>query len=118
MDLEAQFEEYVDSSDEDVAEDLLDYRDDSGLKMKFKPNARFEVYSKLFTNLLQENDVATMYPIQTMAMTQDSTRAITVTKRDDCESYVKMYNMQTQELSFEEKIGGGPEQFIRVKEVE
>jgi len=47
-----------------------------------------------------------MYPIQTMAISQDSTRAITVTKRDEWESYVKMYSMQTQELTFEEKFGG------------
>jgi hypothetical protein len=73
----------------------LNYRNEEGKQVKYKPNPRFLAYSKIFTNLLQESDVATMYPIQTMAITQDSTRAITVTKRDDWESYVKMYSMQT-----------------------
>ena len=59
-----------------------------------------------------------MYPIQTMAISQDSTRAITVTKRDEWESYVKMYSMQTQELTFEEKFGGDENQYIKIKEVE
>ena len=59
-----------------------------------------------------------MYPIQTMAISQDSTRTLTVTKRDENESYVKMYSMQTQELTFEEKIGGGEDQYIKIKEIE
>lgn len=53
-----------------------------------------------------------------MAITQDSTRALTVTKREENESYVKMYSLQTQELTFEEKIGGGEDQYIKVKEIE
>ena len=59
-----------------------------------------------------------MYPIQTMLISQDSSVAITVTKADETESWIKMYSMQTQELTFEEKIGGSPEQYIKVKEVE
>ena len=53
-----------------------------------------------------------------MAISQDSTRTLTVTKRDENESYVKMYSMQTQELTFEEKIGGGEDQYIKIKEIE
>jgi hypothetical protein len=41
-----------------------------------------------------------------------------VTKAHDWESYVKMYSMQTQELAFEEKIGGQMDQYIKCKEVE
>jgi len=53
-----------------------------------------------------------------MAISQDSTRAITVTKAHDWESYVKMYDMETQEITFEEKIGGDKDQYIKCKEVE
>lgn len=59
-----------------------------------------------------------MYPIVTMAISFDSTRAITVTKKDDKESYIKMYDLNTYELTFEEKIGGERDQYIKVKEIE
>jgi hypothetical protein len=36
----------------------------------------------------------------------DSTRAITVTKRNEKEYYIKMYDLETYEMTFEEKIGG------------
>jgi hypothetical protein len=68
--------------------------------------------------LLEENSVPTMYPIQTMAISGDSSRTLTVTKREENESYIKMYSMQTQELTFEEKIGGGEDQYIKIKEIE
>lgn len=53
-----------------------------------------------------------------MAISFDSTRAITVTKKDDKESYIKMYDLNTSELCFEELIGGQPDQYIKVKDVE
>lgn len=51
-------------------------------------------------------------------ITYDSQRAVTVTKKDDREYYVKMYSLDTYALLFEEKIGGGPKQYIKLKEVE
>ena len=50
-------------------------------------------YAKIFTNLLSQCQVRTMYPIQTMLISQDSSRAITVTKADENESWIKMYSM-------------------------
>ena len=47
-----------------------------------------------------------------------STRAITVTKRNDREYYVKMYDLESYELTFEEKIGGKPDSYIKLKDVE
>lgn len=55
-----------------------------------------------------------MYPIVTMIITYDSSRAITVTKKDDHESFVKMYDLETYELTFEEKFAGD---YIKLKEV-
>lgn len=59
-----------------------------------------------------------MYPICSMIITYDSTKAITVTKRDDKEYYVKQYDLETYLMTFEERIGGRPEQYIKLKEVE
>lgn len=75
-------------------------------------------YKDIFTNLLKQSSVITKWPIVTMMISYDSTRAITVTKKDDRESFIKMYDLNTNELTFEEQIGGLPDQYIKVKEVE
>jgi len=41
-----------------------------------------------------------------------------VTKRSEREYYIKQYSLETYKLTFEEKIGGGKEQYIKLKEVE
>ena len=53
-----------------------------------------------------------------MIITYDSTKAITVTKRNDSEYYVKQYDLESYKMTFEEKIGGDPNQYIKLKEVE
>jgi hypothetical protein len=53
-----------------------------------------------------------------MIITYDSSRAITVTKKDDCTFFVKMYDLNTYEMTFEEKIGGNESDYIKTKEVE
>lgn len=60
----------------------------------------------------------TMYPIVSVMVTYNSKLAITVTKKDDSEYWVKMYNLETYAMSFQEKIGGGPNDYIKLKEVE
>ena len=59
-----------------------------------------------------------MYAIVNVSITYDSTRAITTTKKDDREFWVKMYDLETSDLTFEEQVGGLPNSFIRLKEVE
>jgi len=51
-------------------------------------------------------------------VTYDSKHAITVTKRNDREYYVKSYSLESNELVFEEKIGGAATDYIKLKEVE
>lgn len=84
-------------------------KDTQGRERGIKPNLRFLPYREIFLNLLNTNSVVTMYPIVTMCISYDSTRAITVTKRDDHESYVRMYDLNSFELVFTEKIGGNEE---------
>ena len=84
----------------------------------YKPNLQFKSYAALFNNLTKEKKVATMWPIITCMISYDSTRAITVTKKDDREFWIRMYNLETYEKTFNEQVGGQPNSFIRCKEVE
>lgn len=59
-----------------------------------------------------------MYSIVSMGISFDSTRAITVTKKNDQEYWINMYDLANGELTFEEKVGGSPDQYIKLKEVE
>jgi hypothetical protein len=54
-----------------------------------KPNPRFKSYKNLFENLTKHKSRSTMYPIVNVMITYDSTRAITVTKKDDHECWIK-----------------------------
>ena len=94
--------------------DLEELQDNNGLQ----PNAAFKSYKELFRNLTKSKLVVTMYPIITCIITYDSTRAITVTKKDDTEFWVRMYNLETYEKTFDEQVGGNEDDYIRLKEVE
>jgi hypothetical protein len=59
-----------------------------------------------------------MYPIVSMIITYDSSKAVTVTKKNDREYWVKQYDLETYDMTFEEMIGGGEDQYIKLKEVE
>lgn len=116
-----------DDDDSQDEEDLLDsiqteealkYKNTQGETISQKPNARFKNYKEVFNNLLKSTSVTTMYPINSVMISYDSTRAITVTKRNDREYYVKMYDLESYELTFEEKIGGKPDSYIKLKDVE
>ena len=94
-----------DSHDEDGGykdTGAIRYLDTQGNETIVKPNMRFMNYKDIFTNLLKQSTVITKYPIITMGISYDSTRALTVTKKDDRESYLKMYDLNTNELTFEE----------------
>jgi hypothetical protein len=52
-----------------------------------------------------------------MDITKDSKRAITIQRVDDTLSYICMYDLDTYEEVFKEKLGGDPEQYIKVKEI-
>ena len=84
----------------------------------YKPNLQFKSYAALFNNLTKEKKVETKWPIVTCMITYDSTIAITVTKKDDREFWIRMYKLETYEKTFNEQVGGQPNSFIRCKEVE
>lgn len=72
-----------------------------GVNVKVKANPRFKNYANLFNNLTKHQTVATMYPIVSVSITYDSTRAITVTKKDDQEFWVRMYDLETYDKTFD-----------------
>ena len=86
-----------------------------GIEVTPKANPRFKNYRSLFQNLLKTSEVTTMYPICSVIITYDSSKAITVTKKNDREYYVKMYSLETYEMVFEEKVGGQPTDYIKLK---
>lgn len=88
-----------------------------GLEVK-RPNPQFKNYRDIFSNLMKETNVSTMYPITDCIITYDSTRAIVTMKRNDKEYFVKMYGLENYKLTFEERVGGEGSDYIKMKEVE
>jgi len=83
-----------------------------------KPNKRFKNFNDLFSGLTKSRNVSTMFPIINCCITYNSRSAITVTAKNDREYYVKQYNLENYSITFEEKIGGLPDSYIKLKEVE
>ena len=83
----------------------LNYVNTRGETVSNKPNPRFKNYSDIFKNLVKSTNVTTMYPICSMIVTYDSMKAVTVTKKDDTEYWLKQYDLESYEMTFEEKVG-------------
>jgi len=90
----------------------------AGADSDVKPNKRFKNYNDLFASLTKSKNVVTLYPVVSMIITYNSKYAVTVTKKNDRTYFVKMYSLETYEVVFEEMIGGKPESYIKLKEVE
>ena len=69
----------------------------------------------MFNELIKQQSVETKYPIVSMMITYDSTRAVIVSKVDDQEYLVQMYDLETYQIQFEESFIGT---YIKRKEVE
>jgi hypothetical protein len=101
MEVEAQKQALGANSDQDV-----------------KPNKRFKNFNDLFSGLTKSKNVPTLYPIINCCITYNSRSAITVTIKSDREYWIKQYNLENYNITFEEKIGGLPDSYIKLKEVE
>ena len=69
----------------------------------------------MFSNLLKSQLVPTKFPIVHAMILSDSSRTLTVTKESDQVYWIKMYHIETQLITFEERFEG---QYIKLKEVE
>ena len=78
------------------------YLNTQGEEVVNKPNPRFRNYREHLNNLLKTHNVTTRFPIQSVVISYDSTRAITVTLKDDREWYIQMFDLESYELTFEE----------------
>lgn len=68
---------------------VIQYVDTKGNTTTLKPNLRFLGFKNIFQDLLKQTSVVTMYPIVSMIISFDSTKAITLTKKDDRNCFVK-----------------------------
>ena len=82
------------------------------------PNPRFQSYTNLFQNFVSSQMIKTDYPVINCFISFDSEVNIIVSKKSDCEYHISMFDLQTFEQIFDEKIGGNPESYIKVKDVE
>ena len=87
-------------------------------EQEVKPNQRFKNFNDLFSGLTKSKNVSTVYPIVNCLISYNSKSAITVTKKSDREYWVKQHSLETYIDTFEEKIGGQPNSYIKLKEVE
>ena len=93
-------------------------KDFKGNLIDMKPNMRFRNYKNIFTNLIKYRSVMTAYPLVTMMISYDSTRALTVTKKAENASILKMYSLKDYDITFHEELGNGEDDYIKVKEIE
>jgi hypothetical protein len=104
--------------DEKVAPNRnIEWTDSQNHQIVLTPNQRLLKYYQIFTSLLRTDSVVTDYDIINMIISYDSQRAISVQKKEDNESYIVQYSIQTRQKLFEEKIGGGENDQVKVKEV-
>ena len=59
----------------------------------------------------------TNYIVVSVAISFDSTVAITITKNKESEYWINMYDLTTSLEKFREKIGGNKDSYIKLKEV-
>jgi hypothetical protein len=53
-----------------------------------------------------------------MMITYDSSRTIAIQKEDDQSFWISMYSLETYEQTFHELVGGTPESYIKIKDIE
>ena len=98
-------------------QESMKYINTASFDTQVKPNERFKNYRDCFNKLTISQNVATMYPIVSVAISFDSKVAITITKRNEREYWIKMYSLTEYTQVFGEMIGGGSDQYIKVKEI-
>ena len=81
-------------------EEALKYVNTQGETVSNKPNSRFKNFKELFNNLLKSSDVTTAYPVNSIIISYDATKAVCVLKKNDREYYVEMYDLVTYEQTF------------------
>ena len=79
---------------ENWIEDSMIHINTASFDKPVKPNERFKNYRSCFNNLTVSENVPTMYPIVSVAISFDSELVITITKRSEREYWVNMYSLK------------------------
>lgn len=95
-----------------------EYTDNKGNEQIIMPNPRFQSYTNLFQNFVSSQIIQTQYPVVNCFISFDSEVNIIVSKKSNYEYHISMFDLKTYERIFDEKIGGNPESYIKVKDVE
>lgn len=80
-----------------------------------QPNPIFKNYQSMFANFLDAITIHTTHDVINIHITYDSSRAITVTKESDSVYWINMYDLDTYEITFSEKVEGT---YIKCNEVQ
>ena len=95
-----------DSFDEDFVEE-------------FTQNQQFKNYQTVFNNLLKYTTIETDWPIIKGGITYDSTQVISVTKMSISKYLIRLYDIETYNVTFQEEIGSGKEEeYVKIKNVQ
>ena len=70
--------------------------------LTIQPYSKFTNYKNIFDNLTKHQYIQTQYDIITMMISYDSTKTIAVTKKDDTEYYIRMFDLETYKMTFSE----------------
>lgn len=62
---------------------VIKYRDTLGKVYRIEPNPRFIRYKNAFTNLMKQTCIVTRYPVVNLIISNDSSRAVVVSKAND-----------------------------------
>ena len=101
---------FEDTESDDVQQEPIDTFEELT-----RPYANMKEYSHMFNELIKQQTVETSHPIVSMMITYDSTRTVLVSKVNDQEYLVQMYDLQTYQIQFQESFKGT---YIKLKEVE
>ena len=80
-----------------------------------KPLQNFNNFTTIFQNLVKETSIDAKDPIVSQIITYDSSRTVVITKVDLQLFYVKMYDLESYQMVFKEKVKG---KYVKVSEVE
>ena len=73
----------ADSNEDENDQSPKEVFEEEGADGVMRPNPRFKNYSSLFMNMVKSKNVVTKFNLESMIITYDSTKAITVTKQNN-----------------------------------
>ena len=68
--------------------------------------------------MLKESKIMTEYPINTCMISYDSKVTVQVQKKGEREYRMQMFDLESYQKVFDEGVGGQPEDYIKIKDIE